>query len=643
MKTIQRIIVSLCVILALAIIILILILVRQNKSFIPKTGEGQGKPGTEQEIDVSVKELWASLDRFEDENGYVDPKNVTDALEAAYEQALEIPYVVTCSLDESSVLFTLSNDISYIYSPKIEGYLGGGGDHDLTITTIEPFHSDDNSVSMTGAFIANHDHDWFYSSKESLIKDEVTFDSLLHLADSKLIMWVGHAGYNASFGGYLCTGIHKSQVDTELFPSRTLCFTDADELVLYADLIDFLYPDKNAFKNALIYFGSCVLGKDSRFATAFLKKGAAFVVVYDEAIGIELESWIESFAFRSFVDLGHQQRYAKDCGADKVLSSGSKRCTLQEAFDIGRKLALKERSLKVKIFDLLMEEEFPNIVVYSTDATANMTYEEWKELIIPEEQSVYIPSDPVSSDENKTGEDSSGTEVENSSVIETPQMEESRVPEETEISTPEESDETEISQTSESSLVNHPQTLADWIDIYSNWMDTEYTGKMQSLPLLHAYALELTRDDRPELVLVESDYEQYHAYVFTPNENGTQLTLIYEDSGWTAHAGGYFGFYVHATDLENLTLVRERMNMWQGIGELSVTEFYLSNTGDIIEVESIVLSSDEPVSDEEYTAYCDSCRELLEECVSLGYGASESVGIYDSLHIDRIQIFRVVY
>lgn len=73
-----------------------------------------------------------------------------------------------------------------------------------------------------------------------------------------------------------------------------------------------------------------------------------------------------------------------------------------------------------------------------------------------------------------------------------------------------------------------------------------------------------------------------------------EVKQIYEKNGCTSHSGGFFCWYL----TESGNLADEVHSMWQGMGEVRFDEYYITNSGERIEQNSIVLSSETPEVDE---------------------------------------------
>ena len=107
---------------------------------------------------------------------------------------------------------------------------------------------------------------------------------------------------------------------------------------------------------------------------------------------------------------------------------------------------------------------------------------------------------------------------------------------------------------------------------------------------------DVTHDGIDEMIVVHRmENQDIEGYVYTVKDG--QVSKIYEKRGAEVHAGGFFAWYlVYKGDYYNLS--EEGFGMWQGMGEVDYTEYYLSEEGDRTDVYSMMCPSDDSEIDE---------------------------------------------
>ena len=113
------------------------------------------------------------------------------------------------------------------------------------------------------------------------------------------------------------------------------------------------------------------------------------------------------------------------------------------------------------------------------------------------------------------------------------------------------------------------------------------------------YLADVTHDGVQDMIVIQQEDEQFYGgYVYTCDDS--EIKMIYEIHGGTDHAGGFFNWYIIQRD-SGWNLAEEFFGMWQGMGEESFDEYYLTNMGERINVDSITCpESDSDVDAEGY-------------------------------------------
>ena len=112
---------------------------------------------------------------------------------------------------------------------------------------------------------------------------DVSVDFLKSLSKYGIVIWHGHGDYSKDIGSFLCiTGRFSLRYFNDFREGRIIYFYGGNIGVTITFFDKYLQKNKN--DNSLIYLGTCLSGKDSRLADAFLDKGFDCVVVNSEKI-----------------------------------------------------------------------------------------------------------------------------------------------------------------------------------------------------------------------------------------------------------------------------------------------------------------------------------------------------------------------
>ncbi len=112
---------------------------------------------------------------------------------------------------------------------------------------------------------------------------EVSISFLKTLSEYAVVIWHGHGGYLEETGSYLCiTENFSSRYFYDLIKNRVVMLYGGG-MGVTSTFFD-KYLKKNTNDNSLIYLGTCLSGKDSTLANAFLDKGFDCVVVNSNSI-----------------------------------------------------------------------------------------------------------------------------------------------------------------------------------------------------------------------------------------------------------------------------------------------------------------------------------------------------------------------
>lgn len=140
---------------------------------------------------------------------------------------------------------------------------------------------------------------------------------------------------------------------------------------------------------------------------------------------------------------------------------------------------------------------------------------------------------------------------------------------------------------------------------------------------------DVTRDGNIDMIVVHAVSEQeYVGTVYTMKDDA--IEMIYEKKGATVHAGGFFNWYL----LENengWNLAEEVFGMWQGRGHTDFLQYYLTNDGEVREVDKITVPATEDeldengyVKDEAFEAYKNKLNKKIRDAYRIFYSYSEA-------------------
>lgn len=140
---------------------------------------------------------------------------------------------------------------------------------------------------------------------------------------------------------------------------------------------------------------------------------------------------------------------------------------------------------------------------------------------------------------------------------------------------------------------------------------------------------DITHDGNMDMIVVHAVSEQQYTGVVYTVKNDT-VQMIYEKHGGTVHAGGFFNWYL--TENENgWNLAEEVFGMWQGMGHTDFLQYYLTNDGEVREVDKITVPATEDemdengyVKDEAFAAYKTKLNEKIRDAYRIFYSFSEA-------------------
>lgn len=248
----------------------------------------------------ATKEILSVDDKFKDENGKIQKKDIQTVLNAVYKKAKslqksgEVLQVEKCGNNVVMQFFTGS---WFAYTPSIEGLSAGGTANQVEILSLQPyFGTDDDNKILTNSLL----HDHVMSSFQQLnCKDkawyknqDVTLNRLQEFGSNQFVLWDGHGGYSEYTGPFVVSGEKTDIIGVyDKYPDEcergeiVLC-SDEEDASEWSIAINGSYVDSHIseLRNTCIIFTSCRTAEeispgnyDERLVGAFRSKGATVV------------------------------------------------------------------------------------------------------------------------------------------------------------------------------------------------------------------------------------------------------------------------------------------------------------------------------------------------------------------------------
>lgn len=162
---------------------------------------------------------------------------------------------------------------------------------------------------------------------------------------------------------------------------------------------------------------------------------------------------------------------------------------------------------------------------------------------------------------------------------------------------------------------------------------------------------DVTHDDKKEMLVIHQrgDYEMPHSELTVcryDRETGV-CGIDFTYAGGNDHAGGFFNCYIREDNDGYAVLGRESFGMWQGMGRLMFEEYYLDNEGNKVEVNTLVLDSDETgkhnesgvVTTKAMDEYHNSLKALSKEFKVVYATYSEGLGTCEQIETNPKKVF----
>lgn len=182
------------------------------------------------------------------------------------------------------------------FTPSLWRGTVASSDSKYKITTIQPYRAETqythptqwdfpDLAAETIVSSLNSYSFWDNGSADDDNRDdaEVSIDFLKSLSQYAVVIWHGHGGYSSSIGSFLgTTEPFSKKYISDLRKGRIVRLNNGGMGVTSTFFNEYLRKNKN--EDSLIYLGTCLSGKDSRLADAFLNKGFDCVVANSDTI-----------------------------------------------------------------------------------------------------------------------------------------------------------------------------------------------------------------------------------------------------------------------------------------------------------------------------------------------------------------------
>ncbi|MCD8003603.1 MAG: carboxypeptidase regulatory-like domain-containing protein [Clostridia bacterium] len=249
------------------------------------------------------------ISNYSNEDGYIEEKDVQSVVNRVAEYVNDLYETGAVSyycVSDEDIYFEYTSGLGAYYTPAIEGYMAGGDDLTLEVTSFAPWDDYSNYVkeeSATGeqlrlymstsrilAQINNifeNDFSVMNVSSHPLMDESATVFGLMNLPEIDILLWQGHGSNN---NGYLALVTKSPATDDSLIGASYLAqcsvsdlkaclmYTTEEEESYWAITPNFV-TNFISMDSGLVYLNACSSGATDAFANAFISKGAETVFV----------------------------------------------------------------------------------------------------------------------------------------------------------------------------------------------------------------------------------------------------------------------------------------------------------------------------------------------------------------------------
>lgn len=281
-----------------------------------------GTPSDQEVNDFHSAE--ARIEAIEDDYASSDdtvPENQIDPLLAEVLELIEELFasfiIVDYELTESSIYVKFASGMTYVYTPRTEGYYSISSSQNMSVSVYQPSYdwikgkSDElNYIALpsgisneadlfsgAGSEIASTFENYSFTSSTMYTNSSVTLDSVKNIGANQIVLWQGHGTWAGSkLHSVISTG---KEFDWEAWFWDLTYFADSCKgRIVYAngaEAFSYKYVDKYCgnLTNTFIYLGPCESGYDDVLAQTFINKGASAVIANTKSIRCRYGDMIE--------------------------------------------------------------------------------------------------------------------------------------------------------------------------------------------------------------------------------------------------------------------------------------------------------------------------------------------------------------
>lgn len=244
-------------------------------------------------------DLFAQLDSVEAsyaQTGYVSPDKYPEVIDDLYDTAdnLSQKYgigIEKISRDPCGITIRFDTGVTYAYVLKQKEVKDGDGVPALSVVTIEPYFSGENSFPSYSPeaqrIIDTIDRKSYITT---YVDEEVTFANIKAcFRPNSFIVWNGH-GCLSEEKSYLITGVYSTSDNLDEYMDDLqmgkMIIINGGRLAINYMYFNELVGD---LSNSLIYLGACYSGRDVKLLSTMNRKGASVAMAYTDSVQLGYE------------------------------------------------------------------------------------------------------------------------------------------------------------------------------------------------------------------------------------------------------------------------------------------------------------------------------------------------------------------
>jgi len=234
---------------------------------------------------ITEKEYENSFEYISEINEKTGIQSIIDYIEKLKNRGVVLRYYI----EKNSVVAQLSTGIWYIYTEPIEGTEQGS--KEIGVITCQPYQIKGELETSVFDNIAENLEDNFDNIKcvGNYDNEEINLGVIEQFSKNQIILWNGHGEYLEEFGSFLFTKENYEELMSKLLPGEEIegalmisGFQNGE--VMIAINHKYITNHMNNISDSFVYLGACKSMQDDRLANAFMEKGAAGVVGFDNTV-----------------------------------------------------------------------------------------------------------------------------------------------------------------------------------------------------------------------------------------------------------------------------------------------------------------------------------------------------------------------